>query len=144
MSRRLTLMLTLAATLAAGIATADPVADRQAAMKQMGGAMRGGMGLASGQTPWDAAAAKAAADAVSDAVAKLKGLFPAGSDAGPDTEALPAIWANRADFDARLTALGAAAAAAGKAQNAADFQTTFKDVGGSCRGCHDLYRKKKS
>lgn len=72
----------------------------------------------------------------------LPSLFPAGSLA-PGSEARPAIWQNRADFDARAAALGAAATKLNEAARAGDkeaFAAAFREAGGACKGCHDLYR----
>jgi cytochrome c556 len=147
MTRKGTLVLAAAAALlTAGVAAAagNVVEDRQAAMKQVAGAMKDGGGLASGQTAWDAAKAKAAMDTIANNAKKLKGLYPKGSDTDPKTEALPAIWTSRADFDKKLAEMGSLAATAGKAKTADEFKASFKAVGGTCKGCHDTYRKKKS
>jgi cytochrome c556 len=133
-----------ALTGAGALAAGNVVADRQAAMKQVAAGMKDGSGLASGQTAWDAAKAKAVMDGVAANARKLKGLYPRGSDTDPKTEALPAIWTNKADFDKRLTEMGNLAATAGKAKTADEFKTSFRALGGTCKGCHDLYRKKKS
>ena len=43
----------------------------------------------------------------------MRPLFPDNSKTGGDTAALPAIWENKADFDAKLTKFVAEAKAAG-------------------------------
>lgn len=126
------------------VAAGNPVEERQAAMKQVGQAMKEATGYATGQTPFDAAKAKAAMDTVSGAAKKLKGLYPAGSDADPKSGADPKIWQNKADFEKRLAEMGTLAAAAGKATDQASFKAAFGPVGGTCKSCHDLYRKKKT
>ena len=58
---------------------------------------------------------------------------------------MPAIWENKADFDAKLAKLGADAKdAATKVKDEASFKTTFPEVQKNCGGCHNLYRKKPS
>ena len=42
----------------------------------------------------------------------MPALFPDDSKTGGDTAALPAIWENKSDFDARFAAFGKDAAAA--------------------------------
>jgi cytochrome c556 len=128
----------------AALAAGDPVADRQATMKQVGQAMKEGAGYATGQTPFDGAKVKATMDGVAAAAKKAHGLFPKGSDANPKTSADPKIWANKADFDKRLTEMSTLAAAAGKAKDQAAFKTGFSQLSGTCKSCHDLYRKKKT
>ena len=67
-----------------------------------------------GKQPFDLDKAKAALTTMSDNAAKMPALFPATSKTG-DTAALPAIWENKADFDAKMAKFSAdAKAAAGK------------------------------
>ena len=93
---------------------------------------------------FDAAKAKTAMDAVAASAKKLHGLYPAGSDKDPKTAADPKIWENKADFDKRLAEMGTLATAAGKTTTAETFKPAYVAVGATCKGCHDLYRKKKS
>ena len=72
----------------------------------------------------------------------IAGLFPAGSNA-PDSRASPAIWKNKADFDARARSFGdssARLAELAKAGDSAGFAAQAKVVAGGCGGCHSLYR----
>ncbi len=80
------------------------------------------------------------------AASKVKGHFPVGTgpQAGVKTEALPAIWARPADFAAATDRLVGAtkdfqAAAAGT--DLAKIQAAAGAVGGSCKNCHDSFRK---
>ena len=129
---------------AAAVAAGNPVEQRQALMKEVGKSMKDAAGYATGKTPWDAGNAKAVMAVISKNAKSLKGLYPAGSDKDPKTEALPAIWANKADFEKKLADMGNAADAAGKATDQASFQTAFKSVGATCAACHNTYRKKQS
>ncbi|MBS7791870.1 cytochrome c [Roseococcus sp. SDR] len=73
-------------------------------------------------------------------------MFPAGTQQGApglDTRALPAIWTDRAGFDAamaamqpRLVALREAAASG----NVANFQAAVQATGAACGDCHRPYR----
>ena len=71
--------------------------------------------------------------------------FVAGTEAIGNTEALPAVWSNNAKFKELATKLGvetdklAAVAAAGDAEG---FKKQFGVVGGTCKACHDDFRKK--
>lgn len=79
-----------------------------------------------------------------DAIANLAGigstLFPADSEGG---DALPAIWENAEDFQAKLDAFSTAAtnfsAAAGSGDSAAIGGGLMK-LGQACKACHDDYR----
>lgn len=83
-----------------------------------------------------------AADGLDHFGHSLAGLFPQGS-LGPDSRALPAIWANKADFDAKAKAFGDASARLAelaKAGDTAGFAAQAKVVAGGCNACHSLYR----
>ena len=121
-------------------AAGNPVADRQAAMKGVGQGMKDASSVLG---TFDAAKAKASMLSVAANAKKAKGLFPAGSDKDPKTEADPKIWANKADFDKRLAEMGTLATAAGKAKDTDSFKAAFKPVGDTCKSCHDIYRMKK-
>lgn len=72
----------------------------------------------------------------------LAGLFPEGS-AGPDSRALPSIWANKADFTAKANAFGDSAARLKQLADADDkagFAAQAPVVARGCNSCHSLYR----
>lgn len=123
---------------------ATAVTTRQANFKKMGGAMKVLKDqLASGSI--DKAQAIAAAKTLAATGRAQAGLFPNGSgaSAGVKTDALPAIWTNRATFDGQMKAYIAQAdklvAAAGTG-NAAAIGAQFKAVGGTCGSCHKQFR----
>ena len=126
----------------AAISAGNPVEERQAAMKAVGQAMKEGAGINSPAT-FDAAKAKTIMEGVAANAKKLHGLYPAGSDKDPKTEANPKVWENKADFDKRLTELGTLATTASKATSAEAFKPAYAAVGGTCKSCHDIYRMKK-
>ncbi|MES2058711.1 MAG: cytochrome c [Pseudomonadota bacterium] len=73
----------------------------------------------------------------------LPGMFPPGSNVAP-TEALPNVWTDRAGFDAKAAAYAEAAgklAALAKAGDKPGFAAQWGEVGKTCGGCHDTYRK---
>lgn len=89
--------------------------------------------------------AKAHASALADMGAQGKSLFPAGSGVG-DTEALPLIWQEQAEFNKLVTDLEKSTAELRDAVAAGDKAATakaFKAAGESCKGCHDRYRKEQ-
>lgn len=76
----------------------------------------------------------------------IAGLFPDGSNA-PDSRALPAIWVNKADFEAKAKAFGdssARLAELAKAGDTAGFAAQAKLVAGGCNSCHSLYRAEEA
>lgn len=75
----------------------------------------------------------------------LPGAFPAGSDLAA-SDALPAVWSDRAGFEAAAGAYQAATARLQAAAAAGDlngFRAAIEETGKSCGGCHDSYRKEQ-
>jgi cytochrome c556 len=139
----------LVAVVAAGSAfAADPIETHKKTMKAIGGSFGGVLvKMVKGETPYDAAAAKAAAATLSQTAAgiDIAALFPAGSEKGGDTEALPKIWSDPAGFKAAMDALKAATAAqAGNTDQGLDkLKLAVAEIGKTCKGCHDNYRAQK-
>lgn len=74
---------------------------------------------------------------------KVKEHFPAGSHQG-DTEALPAIWEKASEFQAAIdkqTTATAALVAAAQTADPSQWKAAFGQVGGSCKNCHDSFKK---
>ena len=72
-------------------------------------------------------------------------LFPAGTEKGHDTKALPAVWSNPADFakDAsNLTEAAEKLVALADANDKAGFATQFVAMGRTCGACHREYKAK--
>jgi cytochrome c556 len=126
-------------------AQSDPIATRKATMKGVGDQTKVGGGMAKGEVPYDQTKAQAIFATYVDAAGKMPGLFPESSKTGGETAALPAIWANKADFDAKFEKFGADAKAAQSSVKDLDtFKATFSGVTKNCGGCHENYRAKKS
>src|SRR5512133_1738712 len=99
--------------------------------------------MAAGKAPFDA---KVAADsaAVADFMAKLPwAAFGDGTDKG-DTRAKPEIWQESAKFkeyadkmQAEMSKLSAAA----KTGSLDNIKTAVSATGGTCKTCHDAFRK---
>jgi cytochrome c556 len=90
----------------------------------------------------DVKAAGHAADGLDLFGHSIAGLFPQGSS-GPDSRALPAVWANKADFVAKASAFGDSAAQLKTLSDAGDkagFAAQAAVVARGCNGCHSLYR----
>ncbi|MDK9698345.1 MAG: cytochrome c [Siculibacillus sp.] len=139
----------LIALVAVGSAfAADPIETRKKTMKAIGGSFGGVLvKMVKGEVPYDAAAAKAAATTLSQTAAgiDIATLFPAGSDKGGDTEALPKIWSDAAGFKAAMDAMKAATAAqvANSDQGVDKLKVAVAEIGKTCKSCHDGYRAQK-
>ena len=140
-----------AATIVAGAVAAQgdiapPVMARHAQMDLMQYNLNIVGGMAQGKIAYDAAAAKAAAgNLAAYAGTDWHAYFPAGSEAGAmaGSRALPAIWQDLADFDAKHQALAEATAAmaASAGDGAEALKASLGAVGGACGGCHKAYRQ---
>lgn len=132
-------LLTLGVT--AAIAQADVIQQRQALMKQNGQATRTVAGMLRGQTPFNLEQVQAALKNYQSTAEKFPTLFPDNSKAG-DTEALPAVWEQKADFTALDAKFGRdATAALASIKDEATFKAEMPKVLQNCQGCHDKYRK---
>jgi cytochrome c556 len=142
--KRIILSVTLLAlgTLAV-FADDDPIAARKALMKANGAATKTVVGMLKG-APYDQTAVMTALKSYADAAAKAPALFPDSSKTG-DTNALPAIWENKPDFEARFKKFGDDVSAAQAAiTDEASFKTTMPGVLKNCGGCHEKYRAKQN
>jgi cytochrome c556 len=121
---------------------------RQAGMKQIGGGFKAILDQMQSGAP-DGTAVRLNAQKNAGLAPKIPGWFPAGTgpDKGVKTAAKPAIWANKADFDAKAMALASAANALGNAGGSGDravIGPLVKQVGGACKACHTAYKVQDS
>ncbi len=135
------------AAVALGVTTVtaqqDPIAARKAIMKANGEQAGIGAKMNRGEEPFDLAKAKKIFVTYQE-VAKTHALWPDSSKTG-DTAALPAVWENKADFEAKLTKLVNDAKAAEAAVKDVDtFKAQFTEVQKNCGGCHQTYRKRQT
>lgn len=136
--------LTLAAALPAAAQFAKPedaIKYRQSALRVMGTHFGRVGQMVSGKAPFDATAAQQGIE-----IATMMSTLPwqgfgAGTEGG---KAKPEIWAEQAkykelneDMIKKMAALNAAA----KTGNLDTIKTAFNATGGSCKTCHDAYRK---
>ena len=139
----------ISAAFAAGalLATAawanDDIKERQELMETIGDQAKIIGPMLQGKAPFDAAKAKAAASAAATAAAAFPNHFPAGSETGNDTEALPIVWTQFDDFKAKSEKFAADAAAAATAADAGEdaFKAAAGAMFSNCKGCHEVYRK---
>jgi len=121
----------------------DPIAIRQAGMSLTSGdfAFIRSVVAAKG----DVKPLEVPAKAIAKWAALIPAVFPAGSDKGGDTKALPEVWSDRAGFEKIAVALGAAAdklAVSAKAGDVDAVEADTKALGGQCGACHKGYRAK--
>ena len=121
----------------------DAIKYRQSALTVMGAHFGRVAGMANGRIPFDA---KAAADnaAIAESMSKLPwaGFVP-GSEAGT-TKAKPEIWTDNAKFKEageKMQGEMVKLVAATKTGNLDTIKTAVGATGGSCKGCHDNFRK---
>ena len=120
----------------------DAIKYRQSAFSLMGNHFGRIGAMVNGRAPYDAKIATDNANLLV-ALSRLPGVaFPAGSESGLNTRAKPEIWRDNAKFVAaydrmvgEMAKLPAAAAAEGT------LRTQFGAVAGTCKGCHDDYRR---
>ncbi len=148
---RKTLVVAMIGALAAGamvggatiaMAQGDVIAERKENRKQAAAAMRAIKGIIDAKGPTSGAVEQAAK--LKTLEVAFEKMFPAGSDKG-DTKALPAIWTDRAGFQAASKASDAAydklAVAAGSG-NLEALTAAFAETGKTCGACHDKFRAK--
>ncbi len=139
MTKTAAFALALVATVAIASEATDPtVKARQDLMDTIGMNTKVLGEMAGGKTAFDADAAGAAKTALVAASADIAAKFePQATD--PKTTAKPEVWINWADFQAKATALNAAATAM-DAATVEGVQAGMASVGGSCKACHSAYR----
>lgn len=140
----LTITGTLAAAPAAAPSPQAAVAARQAGYKKMGAAMK----VLNDQMKSDAPAKPAmiaAARTIALTAREQSKLFPAGSGptSGIKTDALPAIWTDRATFNGQMARLVTESGKLLATVNGGDItaiRAQVKATGGTCAACHRQFR----
>ncbi|MFN3656947.1 MAG: c-type cytochrome [Pseudolabrys sp.] len=120
----------------------NPIEARQGLMKLNGRHAGVVARMTRGDDPFDAAKVNAAFDQWADTAAKFPALFPDNSKTG-DTRALPAVWTERAKFDAAIAKFGKDVAdnRAKAAANLDGLKAAMAAVGRNCGSCHETFRK---
>ena len=135
--------LALAATFA--VALSDPIAARKALMKANGDQSKIATDMLENKRPFNLDEAKKVFATFAEAGEKAPPLFPDTSKTGGDTAALPAIWENKADLEAKLAKLARESkAAADSTKDFDSFKVQVTEVRKNCGGCHQPYRKRAS
>ncbi len=144
MTRSIVLIAGMAVCASAALAqNVEVIKSRQAIYKSMAAATKTPADMLKGAAPYDQKTVQAALDIYVDAAKKLPTLFPDDSKTGEKTQALPAIWEHKDDFNARFAKFGQdAAAAKALITDEASLKAQFPKVLANCGGCHKVYRAK--
>lgn len=133
----------LALGVTAAVAQSDPVEQRQNLMKQMGAQTRPIGSMLRGQEPFDLAKVRAGLKVFAENAEKAAPLFPESTKDAPKTEALPAVWDNKAKFESIMSKLNQdAAAALASIKDEATLKAEMPKVLQNCGACHNDFRKK--
>ena len=148
MIRVLCAVTVAAATLSATIVLAqqNPIVTRQEIMKKSDEDLKALTKIFRDEAPFDAAKVTAAYAGMEDGYKKVQSLFPATDDTktGEKTRAMPKIWENRADFEAKMAAfIKVAGEAKAKATNLAALKEIHPAVIKGCDNCHADYRMRR-
>lgn len=125
---------------AAAQAQEDVVERRQAGLKEVG--QRLGEIKKVVDAGGDVAPVVGHSEAMREFFTGFPALFPAGSDKGR-TKASPAIWTDRAGFEAAAARILAATTKLNEAAKSGDAAATaaaFREAGSACGACHREYR----
>jgi cytochrome c556 len=129
----------------AALAQNAAIAERQQLMKGLSQAGRAPGAMLKGEQAFDLAAVQASLKTFAETAKKAPGLFPVGTETGNDTAALPKVWSDKADFDAKWAKFGAdAEVAQASIKDEASFKANFTGVVRACGTCHETYRAKKN
>lgn len=125
---------------------ADPISLRRVAMQQVGAGMGALGAMAKREIPFEPAVAALALRTMLAAASGYGMLFPEGTEEGGGSRAAPAIWSDRAGFDAAwakfLSDLDTTVAAPPTDLEA--LAATMGVVGANCRACHEDYRVERN
>ena len=143
--KRLASMAIVLALGISGVLAADVIAQRRALMHDDGIAAKKLFDMAKGSAPFDLAVAQASLKTLATGAEQTQLLFPDDSKTGGGTAALPAIWENKPDFDARFAKFSKdVAEAIAQTKDEASFKAVAPKVFENCGGCHERYKAKSS
>ena len=126
----------------ASFAADDPIKARKDLMDANGDRTKAVIPILKGTAPFNKATVDAALNQYIKTAEEAPALFPPGSDKGK-THALPAIWQDKSDFEARFQKLDADSKAALAAiTDEATFKANYPPILKVCGGCHEKYRAK--
>jgi cytochrome c556 len=142
MIRTVLTMVAVAVGVTFAVAQSDPIAQRKALMKSNGQNAGAAGRMVRGEDPFDAAKVNAAFVQWTDTAQKLPALFPEAPKPGQETRALPKIWENKSDFNAKTAAFAKAVADnKDKAKTLDELKVAMPVISKTCGDCHEPYRQ---
>ena len=131
--------------LSTALAQEEPQVVRQNLMKEIGRSVGALGAIAKGEKPYDAATVEQALTTISTNSQAFPDQFPAGSETGHETEALPAIWEKPEEFRANAEKLHTEAETllASMPADQAAVGAAMKQLGAVCSDCHETFRARK-
>lgn len=131
--------------LSAALAQEEPQVVRQNLMKEVGRSVGALGAIVKGEKPYDAATVETALTTINTNIQAFPDQFPAGSESGHETEALPAIWERPDDFRANAGKLHTEVQAvmASMPADQEGVKTAMARLGPICSDCHETFRVKK-
>jgi cytochrome c556 len=129
-------------TISYGAEAEDQIKYRKTVMRIIGSHMSGISAILRGKVDNDDLKVHAAG--LHAASLLVANLFPVDSDFG-DTRTLDEVWGDPEGFDMAVKQLETSAGAFAAAVNGdTDIGTAMRDLGASCKGCHDDYRAEQN
>ena len=139
---RLTVFLAALAFASAVFASDDPRHVRHELMEGVRDAAKPVGQMLQGEREFDADTVMKSLAVFNDAAGKVGNLFPAGTETGEGTRAAPAIWEDRAGFEAAIATWQQAidGALAANPASGEELGPAVGPVFKACKNCHDTYR----
>jgi cytochrome c556 len=122
----------------------DAIKYRQSSLSVMGTHFGRVGAMANGRVPFDAKVASDNAELVATLARLPWAGFGPGTEGGPTNRSKPEIWTEQVKFrenSEKLIAESTKLAAAAKTGNLDALKTAFAATAGTCKACHDAYRK---
>lgn len=140
-----TLALSIGAGAAYALTAEEAIKARQDCMKANGAMMKVMVPIIKGEAAYDKAAIDAATAAQSAACAGWADWWAEDTKPGGavETWAKEEVWTDKAGFDAAGMAYYKASEAVKASTDEASFKAAFPELGSSCGGCHEKFRKPK-
>src|SRR5262245_2223301 len=143
MFRTVLAMSMMAAAVTAVMAQSDPIAQSKQLMKSTGQNAASLNRMVRGEERFDGAKVNAAFNKWGETAQKIPDLFASPPPRGAETGALPKIWQNKPDFEAKATAFGKAVADNRDESKTLDgLRVAFANVTKACGDCHENYRRR--
>lgn len=137
-------LLVAGAVQAQGASKAEQTLKYRKSLYHVLGYNFGPMGaMTKGTLPWDQAEFARRAERVAMIAPLLSEGFSPDTKGLPNSELKPEMWANRADFDAKMKDLvdrSATLATVAKSGDAAKTKAAFLEAAKTCGACHDKYK----